>query len=266
MKLKTFGTMKSYFCRHQNISKKIKHFKKLPNKETNNFQCKYFHVHTARRFFVTANQKNINHNKKNIKEVIRRLFDGAKIEVKETANSITKVKESVSEFGEYFFRVLVFASIAYIFTEHVAYVTLVMGPSMLDTFHVVGDLLIVEAISPIFRDYHVGDVVVAKSPTKPGQYVVKRVRAVAGDVVHIPKIRCSKRGPFEEYIIPHGHVWLQGDNPRNSSDSRDYGPIPITLLKYRAFCRIYPNPFVIEHIENETLPGTAHHFKDLIKV
>ena len=42
--------------------------------------------------------------------------------------------------------------------------------------------------------------------------------------------------------------------------------IPITLLKYRAFCRIYPNPFVIEHIENETLPIKAHHFKDLIKV
>ena len=39
----------------------------------------------------------------------------------------------------------------------------------------------------------------AKSKRKPGQYVVKRVRAVAGDVAHIPKIRCSKRGPFEEY-------------------------------------------------------------------
>ena len=50
MKLKTFGTMKSYFSRHHNISKKIKHWVKLPNKETNNFQCKYFHVHTARRF------------------------------------------------------------------------------------------------------------------------------------------------------------------------------------------------------------------------
>ena len=75
--------------------------------------------------------------------MIRRLFDGAKIEVKETANSITKSKRiSLKQAGEYFFRVLVFASIAYIFTEHVAYVTLVMGPSMLDTFHVVGDLLI----------------------------------------------------------------------------------------------------------------------------
>lgn len=185
------------------------------------------------------------------------------MEVKEVTEGITK--ESILEFSEYFFRVLVFASIAYIFTEHVAYVTLVMGPSMLETFNVVGDLLIVEALTPLFRGYRVGDVVVAKSPTKQGQYVVKRVRAVAGDVVNVPHIRCSRRGPFEEHIIPQGYVWLQGDNPRNSNDSRDYGPVPLTLLKYRALCRVYPSPFIVKHEENETLPGTAHHFADIIK-
>ena len=180
--------------------------------------------------------------------------------------STSVTRESVSEFGEYFFRVLAFASMSYIFTEHIAYVTLVMGPSMLNTFDVVGDLLIVEAVTPILFGYNVGDVVVAKSPTKPAQYVVKRVRAVTGDVVHVPKIRCSKRGPFEEHIVPPGHVWVQGDNPKNSSDSRDYGPIPVTLLKYRAFCRVYPDPFFVKHAENKALPGTTHHFKDLINV
>ena len=81
--------------------------------------------------------------------------------------STSVTRESVSEFGEYFFRVLAFASMSYIFTEHIAYVTLVMGPSMLNTFDVVGDLLIVEAVTPILFGYNVGDGVVAKSPTKP---------------------------------------------------------------------------------------------------
>ena len=213
--------------------------------------------------FSSLQGKGVKNMNSTVKQRIKDFATKSHMQVREVTESITK--ESVLEFSEYFFRVLVFASIAYIFTEHVACVTLVMGPSMLETFNVVGDLLIVEALTPLFRGYRVGDVVVAKSPTKHGQYVVKRVRAIAGDVVNVPRIRCSRRGPFEEHIIPQGYVWLQGDNPRNSNDSRDYGPVPLTLLKYRALCRVYPNPFIIKHEENETLPGTTHHFADIIK-
>lgn len=37
--------------------------------------------------------------------------------------------------------------------------------------------------------------------------------------------------------VPEGHVWLQGDNTLNSSDSRAYGPVPYALLRGRAFAR-----------------------------
>lgn len=38
--------------------------------------------------------------------------------------------------------------------------------------------------------------------------------------------------------VPTGHVWLQGDNVLNSTDSRDYGPVPMALVRGRVFCKV----------------------------
>jgi len=40
--------------------------------------------------------------------------------------------------------------------------------------------------------------------------------------------------------VPPHHVWLQGDNPRNSNDSRLYGAVPEALIHGRVFFRIWP--------------------------
>ena len=45
--------------------------------------------------------------------------------------------------------------------------------------------------------------------------------------------------------VPQGHVWLQGDNPLNSTDSRHYGPVPYALLRGRVFLKVqthWPSP------------------------
>lgn len=42
--------------------------------------------------------------------------------------------------------------------------------------------------------------------------------------------------------VPEGHVWLQGDNPVNSTDSRHYGPVPAALLRGRAFLKVPQDP------------------------
>ncbi len=52
------------------------------------------------------------------------------------------------------------------------------------------------------------------------------MRAQPVDTVTLPVVQ-----------VPEGHVWLQGDNTLNSTDSRTYGPVPYALLKGRAIVR-----------------------------
>ena len=44
-------------------------------------------------------------------------------------------------------------------------------------------------------------------------------------------------------MIPPGHVWLSGDNPKNSLDSRTYDPVPMALLQKKVLFRLSPHPF-----------------------
>lgn len=41
-------------------------------------------------------------------------------------------------------------------------------------------------------------------------------------------------------MIPDGQMWVEGDNPWNSSDSRNYGAVPTNLIIGRVLFRIWP--------------------------
>ena len=41
-------------------------------------------------------------------------------------------------------------------------------------------------------------------------------------------------------MVPPGHVWLQGDNFTDSTDSRSYGPVPIAMITGRVVCTLWP--------------------------
>lgn len=81
-----------------------------------------------------------------------------------------------------------------------------------------------------------GDIVIAKSPSNPRQYICKRIIGLPGDVVYHSQYSSLQNSE----IIPRGHVWLEGDNYRNSADSRKYGPVPLGLIRSRAVFRIWP--------------------------
>lgn len=46
------------------------------------------------------------------------------------------------------------------------------------------------------------------------------------------------RSTEEDIVVPAGKVWLQGDNIRNSTDSRNYGPVPLPLITGRVFFKV----------------------------
>lgn len=94
------------------------------------------------------------------------------------------------------------------------------------------DVLLTEHITPRFRKIDRGDIVIAKSPFDPKQYICKRIAGLPGDKVKI--------GFVATEIVPRGHVWLEGDNTRDSYDSRSYGPIPQGLIVSRAVVKLWP--------------------------
>ncbi|CAL4177046.1 unnamed protein product, partial [Meganyctiphanes norvegica] len=104
------------------------------------------------------------------------------------------------------------------------------GPSMEPTIYS-EDILITEHISPRLNRISRGDVVIARSPNNPRKHICKRVTGLSGE-----KIKCGTT----THIVPRGHVWLEGDNAFNSTDSREFGSLPAGLIRGRCVWRIWP--------------------------
>jgi len=87
-----------------------------------------------------------------------------------------------------------------------------------------------QALAHVRSPVSVGDVVVLQHPHRRGT-ICKRVLGLPGDQV------LYYRGLL---VVPDGHVWVEGDNPANSADSRQYGPVPASLIIGRVVARVWP--------------------------
>lgn len=145
-----------------------------------------------------------------------------------------------------------FAAFVYSLDRWGAYMSLTQGPSMLPTLAEYGDIVFVErplaidlGLRPPLRR---GDIVIADAPVgarggggggvgglMPGEahHVCKRIVALSGDIV-------QPAGRSFAFEVPAGHIWLEGDNPHNSTDSRAYGPLPVTAVRGRVVGRVWP--------------------------
>ncbi|KAJ0455741.1 putative signal peptidase I [Helianthus annuus] len=88
---------------------------------------------------------------------------------------------------------------------------LVQGPSMLPTFSLTNELVLLERISTRNGKAGTGDVVILQSPENPRKFVTKRIIGMEGDkITYIVDPKNSDS--TETVIVPKGHVWVQGDN------------------------------------------------------
>lgn len=115
------------------------------------------------------------------------------------------------------------------------------GPSMMPTLNEMGDIVLVDKLSPRWRPIQRNEVVIADSSYKRDFAICKRVIGLPGDIIHPP--RAAQRlyhTPSRSIVVPPGHVWLEGDNPQNSIDSRHYGPVPAALIRGRVCAKLWP--------------------------
>jgi nickel-type superoxide dismutase maturation protease len=82
-----------------------------------------------------------------------------------------------------------------------------------------GSLIVARPIDDGTR-LRVGDVVVARRPDRPELEIVKRIQA----------------------IEPDGAIFLAGDNPASSTDSRQFGPVMRGHIMARVGWRYWPLP------------------------
>ena len=99
----------------------------------------------------------------------------------------------------------------------------VRGDSMAPTL-LAGDWVLAVAPGTPSR----GHVVVVEHPERPGLEMVKRVTGVPGDLTPDGRVL----GPDE--------LWVEGDNPSRSTDSRQHGPVRRHHVKARVRLIYWP--------------------------
>lgn len=108
-----------------------------------------------------------------------------------------------------------------------------MEPTLADK----GEWVIENLLYYKFQDIARGDLVTLKSPLDPSRCVCKRVIGLAGDIICVDPTG-MKAPSTEHVVVPKGHVWVIGDNASISRDSRDYGPVPVALIRGKLWARV----------------------------
>lgn len=139
------------------------------------------------------------------------------------------------------------------------------GYSMEPNLHS-GEFVIVNKLAYKFGSPQIGDVIVFHFPRDTKQEYIKRVIGLPGDKVVVSNKQVMINGQVldEPYIaaqpiyqgnwtVPEDSLFVLGDNRNNSSDSHNWGMVPLSNVVGKAFFIYWP-PMewgLVEHAEAE---------------
>lgn len=116
-----------------------------------------------------------------------------------------------------------------------------------------GEFVIVNKLAYVLGKPNIGDVVVFHFPRDPEQEYIKRVIGLPEDRVEVTGGRVYVNGQLlsEDYIaaapayevvedVPDNAIFVLGDNRNNSSDSHNWGPVPVEYVVGKAVFVYWP--------------------------
>ena len=133
-----------------------------------------------------------------------------------------------------------------------------------------GEFVIVNKLAYQFGQPKIGDVIVFRYPRNPQEEYIKRVIGLPGDDVVIANGQVSVNGqvlkePYiaspprydSEWTVPENSLFVLGDNRNNSSDSHNWGPVPMGNVIGKALFVYWP-PAQWGLIEHPPAVSAAH--------
>lgn len=116
-----------------------------------------------------------------------------------------------------------------------------------------GEFVIVNKLAYLFGEPTTGDVIVFHFPRDPDQEYIKRIIGLPGDRVEIKngEVYVNDQVLDEDYIaaspvyedildVPGDSLIVLGDNRNNSSDSHNWGPVPLDYVIGKATFVYWP--------------------------
>ena len=118
-----------------------------------------------------------------------------------------------------------------------------------------GEFVLVNRLAYRIGDMQRGDIIVFRSVNEPDLDLIKRIIGLPGDdvLIHDGQVTINGQVLSEPYIaappqyagawrVPDGHLFVLGDNRNDSSDSHQWGLLPVQNVIGKAILIYWPPP------------------------